>query len=107
MNTDNDLKQLFTSQRATFDDDDFAREVIHRLPRRPSYLQPIILGASFIIALTLIVVTEGFGPFTRNVADIVLSLSRLEWPSTTSVTAYAALLLCIGIFGYGAAESQA
>lgn len=96
MSDDKELYHLFKSIKEEIPDKGFSRKVMNRLPKRSMILPFMIILICSIVGLTLTISISGIYPFMEQIFNFTLSLSQIEIPSTSSITAYIVGLILLG-----------
>ncbi|MDR2119865.1 MAG: DUF5056 domain-containing protein [Tannerella sp.] len=110
METDEkDLKRMFSEQRREIADDGFSRGVKRRLPARPSCFPQMLTGGCAMIGMAAVFLLSDGGWIITGMSELFVSLGRLEWPSSGAMlsgAAWAAMLFCTLLTGYGVAAAE-
>jgi len=106
MSDDKELHQFFKSGKDEIPDEDFSRNVMNKLPRRSRILPFLIVIICTVLGLVLTVSIIGTDLFVEQIFSFALSLSRLEIPSASSITAYIVGLLLLGTVSFAIYETE-
>ena len=104
---DMDLKKIFAAHRVDVPDEGFSERIIAQLPERKSMLPQMVMVAFVFAGLAITFAIQGFTPFLEQIDSLVTSISRLQIPSSSSITVYVAALALTGMIGFSVAQADA
>ena len=103
---DQDFSEIFTVHKVEFPDEGFSERVIRRLPERKSMLPQMIMTVSVMTGLVLTFAIQGI-TMLKQINSLVISISKLQIPSASSIIVYIGALVMIGVIGYSVAQADA
>ena len=103
---DQDFSEIFTAHKVEFPDEGFSERVIRRLPERKSMLPQMIMTVSVMTGLVLTFAIQGI-TMLKQINSLVISISKLQIPSASSIIVYIGALVMIGVIGYSVAQADA
>lgn len=95
-----EIKKIFTTHKVDIPDNGFSEQLIRQLPERKSLLPQIIMVVTVVIGLGIMFSLRVFVPVMEHINSLVISVSRLQIPSASSIVAYISLLTMTGTIGY-------
>jgi len=95
-----DFQNIFLKNKIEISDNGFSERIIRQLSERKSILPQIMMTVLIIIAIVFIFITQDITFLIEQIIGLVISISQLKAPSTSSVIAYFGFLSIIGIIGY-------
>ena len=104
---DKDFSEIFTAHKVEFPDEGFSERVIRRLPERKNMLPQMIMTVFVMTGLVLTFAIQGITPMLEQINSLVVSISKLQIPSASSVIVYIGVLGMIGVIGYSVAQADA
>jgi len=100
MSEDKELYNFFKSGKKDIADKGFSQDVMRKLPQRMNILPYLIIVICAVSGLLLTVSIVGADTFTQQINSLAISLSRMQIPSLSSITAYIAGLISIGTISF-------
>ncbi len=100
MSNDKEIREFFSSHKADFPDNEFSRRVISNLPGSGNVMLPLIVALFSLLGVGLTVGLYGLPLFLNQINDLVVSVSKLEMPSLSSIMAYIMVLWSMAVTGF-------
>ncbi|SHF21903.1 DUF5056 domain-containing protein [Dysgonomonas macrotermitis] len=106
MSDDKELYDFFKSAKNDIPDNGFSHRVMYKLPGRINILSYLIIVICAVLGLFLTLSIVSIDMFIEQISSLVSSLSLLQIPSSSSVTAYIVGLITLGAVSFAIYEAD-
>ncbi|HCO68235.1 MAG TPA: hypothetical protein DIT04_10840 [Dysgonomonas sp.] len=100
MSEDKELNNFFKSHKKEINDNNFSREVMEKLPRRTGMLPYLIIAFCAAIGLYMTISIASISLLMDEMNALVISVSRMQIPSTASIITYLSILITLGTLSF-------
>jgi hypothetical protein len=97
---DQEFKKLFSTHKVDIPDNGFSDRITGMLPDRKGRLPQIIMVAAVLLGLGLMFAILGFNTLPEQIHHLVVSVTRVQMPSLSSIITYLSIPATTWIIGY-------
>jgi hypothetical protein len=106
MINEQDLKKFFTENKSEISDNEFSKNIQHRLPERKSIFPQMVMFVCIVAGLSLTIFITGFSNIETQLWGLINSVAHLQMPSFQSVMTYLGVLAALGFIGFAVADTD-